>query len=579
MLLLLLLAVTEPGFAQHFRGGTLLWNRHGQDGNRVVFVFAGTFTRSYLGFRRGGIGSPPNVGDTIVLAGTEPIRFQAGQDPSEAGLAVRLRVTEIDEEEDWLKGVWTHEHLYPSPTNNGAAWAANIAGCCRYSEYHAQANTPFQMIAAVDLTWTIGYTPAKGSGHVPSVGVLRTFAGPPPPSPTPPPPDAFSGIQPPLLWEEGYENHFLVAHPNLHTSLIDCQSEHAKMCTAAANVVDCDQSAAPPLVPGIDCAPYTHHCLKLLCPARYPLKKPPGMAGGGIVGGSVGGAVGGTGGGRQELDAHAVIDTEGLVVEKDWRNGRYFFVRLSGQSNGEGGAGLGPEAGGAWLPPGEEECRAAVSQFVEWGNGWGLDVANDACETVHGCCTRSGEVGVGGGGGVKSCVPCITVSSDGELKLEATTPPGIKPLSIALSRPPPPLPHACVDAPQAWVGPRGATCMRALETRICSSNITGAGGLLARDVCCECGGGVFPVGGFPDGMQGLDGVYVSAQGASNKSNAGRSCVNGSHPLGPGGPLSAPGSFWNMSLTISAVDFSASIRYEEFAPPNWNLSVAQAHILK
>jgi hypothetical protein len=35
----------------------------------------------------------------------------------------------------------------------------------------------------------------------------------------------------------------------------------------------------------------------------------------------------------------------------------------------------------------------------------------------------------------------------------------------------------------------------------------------------------------------------------------------------------------MSLTISAVDFSASIRYEEFAPPNWNLSVAQAHILK
>ena len=56
--------------------------------------------------------------------------------------------------------------------------------------------------------------------HVFSVGVLRhtctcthkytlthtnkknrTFAGPPAPSPTPPPPDAFTGIQPPLLWE------------------------------------------------------------------------------------------------------------------------------------------------------------------------------------------------------------------------------------------------------------------------------------------------------------------------------------------------------------------------------------------
>ena len=102
---------------------------------------------------------------------------------------------------------------------------------------------------------------------------------------------------------------------------------------------------------------------------------------------------------------------------------------------------------------------------------------------------------------------------------------------------------------------------------------------MARHVCCECGGGVFPVGGFPDGMQGLDGVYVSAQGASNRSDTGRSCVNSSLPMGPGGPLSAPGSFWNMSLTISGVDFSASMRYEEFAMPNSNLSVAQAHILK
>ena len=40
---------------------------------------------------------------------------------------------------------------------------------------------------------------------------------------------------------------------------------------------------------------------------------------------------------------------------------------------------------------------------------------------------------------------------------------------------------------------------------------TGDGGLLFRDVCCECGGGLFPVGGFPDGMQGLDGVYTSMQ--------------------------------------------------------------------
>eukprot|EP00802_Teleaulax_amphioxeia_P018804 Tamp_19013.p1 GENE.Tamp_19013~~Tamp_19013.p1 ORF type:complete len:339 (+),score=24.63 Tamp_19013:129-1019(+) len=282
---LLLLAGVPTASAQHFRGGTLMWNRHGEDGSKVVFIFAGTFTRSYLGFRRGGLGSAPNVGDTIVLTGKEPIRFKSGDGSTEAGLAMRLRVTEIDEEEDWLKGVWTHEHLYPSPTNNGAAWMANIAGCCRYSEYAAHANTPFQMIAAVDLTWQIGYTPVKGSGHVPSVGVLRTFAGPPAPSPTPPPPDTFTGIQPPLLWEEGYENHFLMVHPNLQSPLIDCASEHAQACAAAASIVDCDVSAAPPLVPGINCAPYTHHCLKLLCPSRYPLTPPPGAEGGGEGGG------------------------------------------------------------------------------------------------------------------------------------------------------------------------------------------------------------------------------------------------------------------------------------------------------
>ena len=69
-----------------------------------------------------------------------------------------------------LARAFFHTHTH---THTGAAWMANIAGCCRYSEYAAHANTPFQMIAAVDLTWQIGYTPVKGSGHVPSVGVLR----------------------------------------------------------------------------------------------------------------------------------------------------------------------------------------------------------------------------------------------------------------------------------------------------------------------------------------------------------------------------------------------------------------------
>lgn len=169
----------------HCRGGTLLWNRQSESSNSVVFIFAGTFTRSYMGFRRGGLTSLPNVGDTLVLTGKEPIVFKPGSSLSEDGVGIRLQVTEIDEQEDWLKGVWTHEHTYATPSNQGAPWAARITGCCRYSGLSAQADTPFQMIASVDLNWKIGYTPAKGSGHIPSVSVLHTFAGPPPLSPRP----------------------------------------------------------------------------------------------------------------------------------------------------------------------------------------------------------------------------------------------------------------------------------------------------------------------------------------------------------------------------------------------------------
>ncbi len=156
--------------AQHYRGGKLMWNR-APDDNTVVFIFAGTFTRSFLGFRSGlGAGSqstaPPNVGDTIVLSGKEPIRFKPGESAAEEGVAIRLRVTEIDEGDDWLKGEWTHTHTYRAANNGGMPWAARVVGCCRFAELKHHANTPFQLIASVDLTWVIGFTQAKGSGKL-----------------------------------------------------------------------------------------------------------------------------------------------------------------------------------------------------------------------------------------------------------------------------------------------------------------------------------------------------------------------------------------------------------------------------
>jgi len=48
-----------------------MWNRIDSEepSRTVVFIFAGTFTRSFLGFRRGDMSMLPNVGDSIVLAG------------------------------------------------------------------------------------------------------------------------------------------------------------------------------------------------------------------------------------------------------------------------------------------------------------------------------------------------------------------------------------------------------------------------------------------------------------------------------------------------------------------------------
>ena len=101
---------------------------------------------------------------------------------------------------------------------------------------------------------------------------------------------------------------------------------------------------------------------------------------------------------------------------------------------------------------------------------------------------------------------------------------------------------------------------------MCGSNVTGHGGLRAAEACCECGGGVYPSGGYPNPMQGLDGVYLSPQGSATSSLF--SCVNGSAPRAAGGqrgvasPLSGPGTYWNLSLTVSAEAFGTRLRCGE-----------------
>ena len=84
----------------------------------------------------------------------------------------------------------------------------------RYDKLDQQAGTPFQLLASVDLSWTINHTPAKGSGQIPAVSLMHIFPGPPAPPPERGAPDPFTGAPAPYFWEQGFENRFVVSHPN-----------------------------------------------------------------------------------------------------------------------------------------------------------------------------------------------------------------------------------------------------------------------------------------------------------------------------------------------------------------------------
>ena len=50
------------------------------------------------------------------------------------------------------------------------------------------------------------------------------------------------------------------------------------------------------------------------------------------------------------------------------------------------------------------------------------------------------------------------------------------------------------------------------------------------------------------------------------------------PSAPEPSLSPPpdpaGTYWNLSVAISSVDFASHVRYEEFGVPYWNLTAAE-----
>eukprot|EP00961_Rhodomonas_salina_P154651 2083213-Rhodomonas_salina.6 len=68
-----------------------------------------------------------------------------------------------------------------------------------------------------------------------------------------------------------------------------------------------------------------------------------------------------------------------------------------------------------------------------------------------------------------------------------STPPGLYPLSLALSAVPTPGRGVCVDAVVEWRSEEGLRCSEVFARGVCGSNGTMGG--VGWDVCCECGGG------------------------------------------------------------------------------------------
>jgi hypothetical protein len=146
--------------ASHFRYGSISWEKG--DGNHVHFTIETAWRRSYDGNAKGhhldtehyepGQGSGedghPVEGDEVEITGLEWPTFDAG-DGSQSYLTFTIHAT--SEDEDWMYGIATVDHVYKTPNHAGEAWIARFTGCCRLSELHNNNDRTWNLQAHVDL--------------------------------------------------------------------------------------------------------------------------------------------------------------------------------------------------------------------------------------------------------------------------------------------------------------------------------------------------------------------------------------------------------------------------------------------
>lgn len=153
---LLVTAIPNLLEASHFRYGHLTWRpRPDISSSSVEFKLTDAFRRS--GYSGSGTDGHPIVGDTIT-EGVGATRLIFGDGNSTATL--RYVVTSFSREENWLIGhaldPTTNSsvilHAYPSATNSGSPWVAEINSCCRISTLRNAADASYIVFSLVETS-------------------------------------------------------------------------------------------------------------------------------------------------------------------------------------------------------------------------------------------------------------------------------------------------------------------------------------------------------------------------------------------------------------------------------------------
>eukprot|EP00960_Hanusia_phi_P047933 758673-Hanusia_phi.AAC.1 len=132
-----------------FRHGNIHWK---SDRNTVHFTVQMGFDRNISGvsaWRGTAADQLPQLGDTLELVGRESPVFYFGDGYIET--VIHVTVVAFSIAENWVIVEYQTYHNYATPNDNGNPWLAELAGCCRATEFSNTQFLEWAVVAKLDL--------------------------------------------------------------------------------------------------------------------------------------------------------------------------------------------------------------------------------------------------------------------------------------------------------------------------------------------------------------------------------------------------------------------------------------------